>query len=304
MLEDKNQENAGNVALSECKDCDRIEIFKESQALVFYLAQHGNILTDDNEIEKHFIKLSKLVSKFQNNTKTFTARDWENLIQAYANVSSFTYGKHGVNGRTVLDTLVSTKTKPPNKTNPPKKKQPHKSSDLSSLTPLYRLLVRPKRHQRSLTTALWLLFLAFFLQISAGWASRISDPILLSDNCRFLYYLIHDSLPLLLPAVWGSIGSCVFLMKRITDKLFVYAYEEAKLRGNGTRILLGAILGILVVQLFFPNIEENLFLGEIRLGPMTIAFVAGLGVKPVYTAFEVVVEAISKRISGQNPPSV
>ena len=72
-------------------------------------------------------------------------------------------------------------------------------------------------------------------------------------------------------------------------------------RGDGTRILLGAIFGILVVQVSFPNHEENLVLGEIGLGPMTAAFVAGLGVKVVYAAFEAVVEGLSKRISGQNP---
>ena len=283
-MNNKHQ-NTGNAALPDCKSYDRNEILKECEALAIYIARHGDILKDDKEKEC-FKRLTSLVSKCQSND--FIVEDWSNLIEEYANVSNFTYSNRGVNGRTVLDTWGRTDLKP------------RKWWNVFRWTPL---LFYPKRYQRPLTAALWLLIIAIILHISIGWASRISDPSLLGNNFLILFNLVHDLIPLLLPAVWGSIGSCVFLMKRISDKLFEFAYEEARLKGDGTRILLGAIFGILVVQVSFPNHEENLVLGEIGLGPMTAAFVAGLGVKVVYAAFEAVVEGLSKRISGQNPPS-
>ena len=283
-MNNKHQ-NTGNAALPDCKPYDRNEILEECEALAIYIARHGDILKDDKEKEC-FKRLTSLVSKCQGND--FTVEDWSNLIEEYANVSNFTYSNRGVNGRTVLDTWGRTE---------------QKSQKLWKIFRWIPPLFYPKRYQRPLTVAFWLLIIAIFLQISIGWASRISDPSLLGKNFLIYFNLVHDLIPLLLPAVWGSIGSCVFLMKRISDKLFEYAYEEARLKGDGTRILLGAIFGILVVQVSFPNHEENLVLGEIGLGPMTAAFVAGLGVKVVYAAFEAVVEGLSKRISGQNSPN-
>ena len=83
------------------------------------------------------------------------------------------------------------------------------------------------------------------------------------------------------PAIWGGIGACVFLMKRLSDKLFEMAYEESRLRGDVTRIVLGAMLGVVVVVLFFPDFGEQIQLGDAGIAPVTAAFVAGLGVKPV-----------------------
>ena len=281
-MNNKHQ-NTENSALSKCKSYDRKEILRECEALAIYIARHGDILKNDDE-KDCFKRLTSLVCKCQGND--FTVEDWSNLIEEYANVSNFTYSNRGVNGRTVLDTWGRTEQKP------------------RKLWKIFRWIPAqfyPKRYQRPLTVAIGLLIIAIILQISIGWASRVSDPSLLGKYFFIYFNLVHDLIPLLLPAVWGSIGSCVFLMKRIADKLFEYAYEEARLKGDGTRILLGAIFGILVVQVSFPNHEENLVLGEIGLGPMTAAFVAGLGVKVVYAAFEAVVEGLSKRISGQNP---
>ena len=266
---------------------DKQEILRECEALVIYIARHGDVLENEYEKNKgYFVHLNSLVSKCQNND--ITAEEWEKLIEAYANTSNFTYRQRSVNGRTVLDTLGSTEGKP------------GKWWDIRRWIPL---LFYPRRYERPFTAALWLLLAAFILQYSVGWAGRISDPNLLSSNLQFLFNLVNDLVPLLLPAVWGGIGSCDFLMKRISDKLFNYAYEEARLKGDGTRILLGAIFAILVVQIFFPSNDDNLAIGEIGLAPMTTAFVTGLGVKVVYGAFEAVVEGLSKRISGKDSAS-
>lgn len=102
----------------------------------------------------------------------------------------------------------------------------------------------------------------------------------------------------LVPAVWGGIGACVFLLKRLSDKLFELAYEKSRQCGAVTRIILGAMLGVIVVVVFYPDFDEEIRLGQINLGHRSAAFIAGLGVKPVYAAFETLTEELARRFRG------
>ena len=77
------------------------------------------------------------------------------------------------------------------------------------------------------------------------------------------------------------------------------AYEEARVKGDGTRIFLGSMLGVVIVVLFFRDFGTQIQDGAVSFGPATAAFVAGLGVKPVYGAFEELSEALSNRIAGR-----
>ena len=88
-------------------------------------------------------------------------------------------------------------------------------------------------------------------------------------------------------------------MKRLSDRLFEMAYEEARVKGDGTRIFLGSMLGVVIVVLFFPEFGGQIEAGDVKFGPATAAFVAGLGVKPIYGAFEELSEALSNRIAGR-----
>ena len=88
------------------------------------------------------------------------------------------------------------------------------------------------------------------------------------------------------------------LAKRISDKLFEMAYEEARMRGDLTRVFLGAMLGVVVVVLFFPSFGEQVLFGESGWAPGMAAFIAGLGVKPVYAAFESLSEELARRFKG------
>ena len=91
-------------------------------------------------------------------------------------------------------------------------------------------------------------------------------------------------------------------MKRISDELFEFAYQQTRLQGYGSRICLGAILGVLgvlVVQLFLANGVQSSTVSDVTLTPLTLAFVAGLAVKPVYAAFEAVVEFLTTRMPGR-----
>ena len=97
--------------------------------------------------------------------------------------------------------------------------------------------------------------------------------------------------PLLFPALWGGIGACTFLMKRLSDKLFELSYEESRQRGELVRVVLGAVIGVVATQLFTEFSSDTS-----RLPVMTTAFVAGLGVKPVYAAFESLIEGLAQRL--------
>ena len=265
---------------------DRHEILQECEALVIYLARHGDALQEADELKESYNRLSSLVSQCKG--RTLRPEEWTELVQAYASVTRFTYRTQGVNGRSVLDTWGE-------------RDQP--AGRWWNLRRWLLVLFAPKRHQRPLTVAIWLSAWAILLQYLTGWAERINEPGALEGMRLVLYHVIGDLAPLLIPAVWGGIGACVFLMKRISDKL-AFAYEEARLRGEGTRIFLGAIFGVLVVQVFFPAYGDNVIVGDINLGPMAAAFVAGLGVKPIYAAFEAVIEGLAARVSGRRDPEV
>ena len=195
------------------------------------------------------------------------------------------------------------------------------------------------------TRPLWLGFVLFGLALvlEAGVFGRfVDEPVL----------------RLMMSTVWGGMGACVFLAKRISDRLAEMAYEDARMRGDGIRVFLGAMLGVVVVGLFFSgsgrpetvSIEELTGLRqELReemaalsegteppagaeppegeggspeedgplererpregdehaegpgpsvpfgVAPATLAFLAGLGVKPVYVAFESLSEALASR---------
>ena len=90
-------------------------------------------------------------------------------------------------------------------------------------------------------------------------------------------------------------------MKRLSDKLFEFAYERARLQGGGTRVFLGAILGVSVVQLFFSGNGTGVQVSDISLSPLTAAFVAGLAVKPIYAIFETFVEVITAVVAARAP---
>ena len=111
-------------------------------------------------------------------------------------------------------------------------------------------------------------------------------------------------LVLLLAAVWGGIGSCLFVMKKISDSLFICAFDKGKAMGDASRIVLGAIIGLVVVALFvIPDAAAgggaDVTVGKVKFGPASIAFLSGLGVKAVYGAFENLVELLSGWLSGK-----
>ena len=95
------------------------------------------------------------------------------------------------------------------------------------------------------------------------------------------------------PMLWGALGSCIFLLKYLTDKISVFQFDRRQLSGIETRIALGATLGMVVVQLF--SFDEGGKVDE-----AAAAFLAGLGVKAIYRALESAVEFLAEKLDFQS----
>ena len=246
-------------------------LLAEANALALYIARHGDSLSDDDEG-----LYASLLDTISAATASRTSAQWNALMKAYAAVTAITYKDRGVNGRTVLDTQV-------------------RKPDSAGRWSVSRWLV-PRTRPMGIGVVLFLLVLV--LELLMDWAARVSDPGALTGYRAFAYALVGTLSTFLVPAAWGGLGACVFLAKRISDKLFEMAYEEARMRGDLTRVFLGAMLGVVVVVLFFPSFGEQTLLGESGWVPGMAAFIAGLGVKPVYAGFESLSEELARRFKG------
>lgn len=89
------------------------------------------------------------------------------------------------------------------------------------------------------------------------------------------------------PLLWGALGSCIYLLKYLADKMSGFEFDKRCLSGLGTRIALGAIMGMVVVKVF--TMPDN-------LSASAAAFLTGLGVKAIYRALESTVEALAERL--------
>ena len=83
-------------------------------------------------------------------------------------------------------------------------------------------------------------------------------------------------------------------MKAIQDSVKDYQYDDHYMEGWGTRVLIGGILATIILILFDP---ATLSSDTLPLSSTAIAFLTGLGVKPVYGALEKTIELISDKLN-------
>ena len=251
------------VGMWNCEDVDRL--VEEAKALALHVSRHGNSLPEGKH-EPH----EKLLEAIAGITSCRSAENWQELMSAYAKLTALTYKERGVNGRTILDTQA----------------EKFKLGRLFSA------------RNRAMGIGVIFFLSALLCEVSMRWSGKVSDEAALS-GFRAVVFLIVDALSgFLVPALWGGIGSCIFLAKRTSDKLFDMAYEEARMRGGIIRIFLGSMLGAVTVAFAFPDFSERVVLGELILAPAMVAFIVGLGVKPVYGAFESLSEELARRFKG------
>jgi len=96
------------------------------------------------------------------------------------------------------------------------------------------------------------------------------------------------------PFVWGALGSCVFLLKRLSDLAAAGAFDRYKLQGWKTRIVLGAILGGIMQFIYDPNSFAS---SGINLDANAVAFITGVGVRVVYGAIEKTIALLAEKLN-------
>ncbi len=255
------------------------KLLEECDALILYVARYGDVLGQDTATQKAY---EDLVDAAQN-------KDWLNLKKNYTNVTAVTHANAGVNGRSVADTLEF-----------------GGNWEKDATQPWWRIfLTWPKSifkgPRRPIAIGLLLFVAALVLQTSVGWAGRISDPTAFTKSevlQEFFYWRIHDLASLLLALCWGGIGSCIFLMKKLSDRLSEMTYEKVRQKGDLARIFVGAFLGVATVELIFTDLDQALMTGDVNLTPNLVALAAGLSTKIVYGILESLIEGIAARVSG------
>ena len=101
----------------------------------------------------------------------------------------------------------------------------------------------------------------------------------------------------LTPFVWGGLGACVYLLKKLYDIAAERAFDRSRLHGWYLRVILGAIFGAVVRFIYDPSS----FVGNgINLDANAVAFFTGIGVKVIYGAIESTIIALSERMNLDN----
>lgn len=112
----------------------------------------------------------------------------------------------------------------------------------------------------------------------SGWA-------ILSD------YSVHYY-PVLSGLLWGGLGSCVYLLKKVNDISQSREFDPDVFTGIFSRIMLGATLGWVVVNIFDM---DTLDMDGVSVP--AVAFLTGLSVKVVYGFLEKVVSELELKLN-------
>ena len=259
------------------EDLEGNALLEEAKALALYVGRHGNGLLVDDTGKTSDDPCNALLAAIAEATSSPSASSWKTLMQAYARVSSVTFEKHGVNGRSVLDTANV------------------RRSRFWSVSRLREWWTGTQRY-RPLVIGLTLFFVALVVHAAPHLSAQ--------QSAGFWMSLIRVLDPLLIPALWGGIGACTFLAKHLSNKLSQQAYERARQQGDIVRIFLGAMIGVFAVVVLTdfgssvgaPN-ETNGGPAPLAMGAVVIAFATGLAVKPIYAAIESLANTLASRLS-------
>ena len=242
----------------------------EVNALIRYASERG--IARDGEI---LINLSRALDAFTTNTSpkvtlSFADKDKmdlsprEAVLRCYNQLAALT---QPVNGRTLIDT------------------------------------------EKAFWSSKWIMFwtIAFLVLAVSNkmlflWFDDMPEPeerplLLLMNIQRYV-------LDYLSAFFWGGLGSCVYLLKTLSDRASERSFDRRQLQGWGTRIMLGAILGAVVQYLYNP---ASFTTEAFKLDASAVAFFTGVGVKVVYGAIEKTIDMLASKMNlaairrGQTP---
>lgn len=96
---------AGGDQAETWEDLEGNTLLEEAKALALYVGRHGNGLFEENAGSGgNDDPYDALLAAIADATSSPSAASWTKLMEAYGEVSTVTYEKRGVNGRSVLDT--------------------------------------------------------------------------------------------------------------------------------------------------------------------------------------------------------
>ena len=229
---------------------------EEAEALVKYVAEQG---LDANT--SYTGPLLKAITDFR--TDVDVQRQivhYHDVFKHYSALTGQDFVPKGVNGRTILDTE-------------------------SLFFKTFWII------------GLGLLLFAFGIltEVLGVYFEGITDPANMTPEEMYFFNLYYYGGRFISPFFWGGVGACVYLAKSLADYAADQSFDSHRLHGHRTRIFLGAVFAVVVVEIFQLRAPAG-GAGAENLTPNAIAFLCGLGVKAVYAAFEKLVEMTSQRI--------
>jgi len=206
-------------------------LIAEAEALVHYVAGHGTVDTNGADGAERMKELAEAVEVANAEARPEPIEErWTRLVVAYERLARVTYAWCAVNGRTVLNT------------------QGRLACDGRS--GWLRFFPRVKKRTMVVVVGLLLAVLGIGLEVLVE-LSRVSGGTL--ANSEEFKAALKAVGHFAMPAAWGGLGACVFLAKRMSDKLYRMQYEEARTRGYATRIFLGSTIGVVTASIAFPE---------------------------------------------------
>ena len=258
---------AGGDQANTWEDLGGDTLLEEAKALALYVGRHGNGLFEVNAGSGgKDDPCAALLVAIADATSSPSAASWTKLMETYAEASSVTYEKRGVNGRSVLDTA-------------------NVGLGSASLRPFWigvvlfviALVVHTVPHLFSDGLGVTLMGALNPLLIPALWggigactflAKHLSNR--LSEQAYERVRQQGDVVRIFLGAMIGVFAVVVF-----TD--FGSPVGELAAPGAGAR-----------------SADDP---APIAMGPVVIAFASGLAVKPIYAAIETLANALASRLS-------
>ncbi len=140
---------------------------------------------------------------------------------------------------------------------------------------------------------IWNLFFLVVCLSSLVVANLYTYSVLPADcNCwiNLSDYSVHYY-PVLSGLLWGGLGSCVYLLKKVNDISQSREFDPDVFTGIFSRIMLGATLGWVVVNIFDM---DTLDMDGVSVP--AVAFLTGLSVKVVYGFLEKVVGELELKL--------
>lgn len=137
-----------------------------------------------------------------------------------------------------------------------------------------------------------LLVLAIGNEILAQWFADLPEEF--EGWMSVLYNVRRYVLEYLSPFLWGALGACVYLLKKLYDIAADRKFDRNRLHGWYLRVILGAILAGVIYYLF--DLSDMVEEGE-EANAKGIAFLIGIGVKVVYGSLEKLIVFASEKLN-------